>query len=90
MVFQIKNSFNGHFILPNTAFAKDWGSILKINAGELLEDDISRWGRRKDAGECANKFVDELINDGVFALDTFYDNCDGSNEEIISNVEIEE
>jgi len=37
-----------------------------------------------------NKFVDELINDGVFALDTFYDNCDGSNEEIISNVEIEE
>ena len=37
-----------------------------------------------------DKFVDELINDGVFALDTFYDNFDGDNEEIISNVEIEE
>ena len=34
---------------------------MKINAGELLEDDISRWGRRKDAGDCANKFVDEFI-----------------------------
>ena len=60
-LYQIKNSFNGHFILPNTAFARDWPSIVKINAGELLEDDISRWGRRKDAGECANKFVDEFI-----------------------------
>ena len=47
--------------MPNTAFAKDWGSILKINAGELLEDDISRWGRKKDAGDCANKFIDEFI-----------------------------
>jgi hypothetical protein len=47
--------------LPNTAFARDWPSIVKINAGELLEDDISRWGKRKDAGECANKFVDEFI-----------------------------
>jgi hypothetical protein len=61
-LYQIKNSFNGHFILPNTAFARDWPSIVKINAGELLEDDISRWGRRKDAGECANKFVDEFIS----------------------------
>ena len=61
-LYQIKNSFNGHFILPNTAFARDWPSIVKINAGELLEDDISRWGRRKDAGECANKFIDEFIS----------------------------
>ena len=37
-----------------------------------------------------DKFVDELINDGVFALDTFYDNCLDCNEEIISNIEIEE
>ena len=42
-------------------FAKDWPSILKINPGELLEDDISRWGRKRDAGDCANKFVDEFI-----------------------------
>jgi len=60
-LYQIKNSFNGHFILPNTAFAREWSSIVKINAGELLEDDISRWGRKKDAGECANRFVDEFI-----------------------------
>ena len=35
-----------------------------------------------------DKFVDELKSNKDFLLDTFYDNCDGSNEEIISNVEI--
>jgi len=65
-LYQIKNSFNGHFILPPTAFAKDWASIVKINAGELLEDDISRWGRKKDAGDCANTFIDQFISSQVY------------------------
>ncbi len=64
-LYQLKNSFNGHFILPPTAFAKDWSSIVKINAGELLEDDISRWGRKKDAGDCANTFIDQFISSQV-------------------------
>ncbi len=64
-LYQLKNSFNGHFILPPTAFAKDWPSIVKINAGELLEDDISRWGRKKDAGDCANTFIDQFIGSKV-------------------------
>jgi hypothetical protein len=64
-LYQIKNSFNGHFILPPTAFAKDWSSIVKINAGELLEDDRSRWGRKKDAGDCANTFIDQFIGSQV-------------------------
>ncbi len=64
-LYQLKNSFNGHFILPPTAFAKDWPSIVKINAGELLEDDISRWGRKKDAGDCANTFIDQFIGSQV-------------------------
>ena len=37
-----------------------------------------------------DKFVDELKSNEEFLLDTFYDNFDGDNEEIISNVEIEE
>ena len=37
-----------------------------------------------------DKFVDELKSNEEFLLDTFYDNFDGDNEEIISNGEIEE
>ena len=37
-----------------------------------------------------DKFVDELKSNEDFLLDTFYDNFDGENEEIISDVEIEE
>jgi len=64
-LYQIKNSFNGLFILPNTAFAREWSSIEKINAGELLEDEISRWGRKKDAGDCARKFIAEFITSTI-------------------------
>ena len=37
-----------------------------------------------------DKFVAKLKSNKDFLLDTFYDNFDGDNEEIISNVEIEE
>jgi len=37
-----------------------------------------------------DKFVDELKSNEDFLLDTFYDNFDGEDEEIISNVKIKE
>jgi len=61
-LYQIKNSFNGKFLLPASSFAKEWKSILSINPGELLEDEVSKWGKKKDSAFCANKFVDEFIN----------------------------
>jgi len=61
-LYQLKNSFNGKFLLPNASFAKDWKVINKINPGELLGDDVSQWGKKKDAAYCANKFVDEFIS----------------------------
>jgi len=61
-LYQIKNSFNGKFLLPSTSFVRDWKVITQVNAGELLEDDAHKWGKKKNAAECANKFVDEFIN----------------------------
>ena len=37
-----------------------------------------------------DKFVDELKSNEDFLLDTFYDNFDGENEEIISDVKTKE
>jgi hypothetical protein len=61
-LYQLKNSFSGKFLLPANAFAKEWKSIMSINPGEILEDDKSQWGKKKDASFCSNKFVDEFIN----------------------------
>ena len=60
---QIKNSFNGHFLLPPNAFAKDWASISKINAGELLEDDISKWAIEKNIVGITKKLDDAGLTD---------------------------
>lgn len=65
-LYQIKNSFNGHFLLPPSSFAKDWSVIIKINAGELLEDEKSKWAldkylvgltKKLDAEGCTQKFI---------------------------------
>ena len=70
-LYQIKNSFNGNFLLPPNAFAKDWASISKINAGELLEDDISKWAIEKNAlgmkknlddADLTDKFINQMKN----------------------------
>jgi hypothetical protein len=61
-LYQLKNSFNGKFLLPTNAFAGDWKVINNINPGELLEDDNSRWGKKKDNASCSTKFVEEFIN----------------------------
>lgn len=62
-LYQMKNSFNGHFLLPPNSFAKDWASISKINAGELLEDDISRWAYEKNAIGIKKKLEDAGLTD---------------------------
>jgi hypothetical protein len=68
-LYQIKNSFNGNFLLPSSSFAKDWKTITQINPGELLEDDAHKWGKKKDAADCANKFVDVFINQATSIKD---------------------
>jgi hypothetical protein len=60
-LYQVKNSFNGKFLFPSTAFAKEWKAINSINPGELIDDDQSRWGKKKDASDCCNIFVKEFI-----------------------------
>jgi hypothetical protein len=70
-LYQIKNSFNGHFLLTPTSFSTD---LAKINAGDLLEDEKSKWALEKsllgitkklDAGGCSNKFIDNFIKSEV-------------------------
>jgi hypothetical protein len=58
-LYQIKNSFNGKFLLPSSSFARDWKAINNIAPGELIEDQVSKWGKSQDSS--ANKFVDEFI-----------------------------
>jgi hypothetical protein len=58
-LYQIKNTFNGKFLLPSSSFARDWKAINNIAPGELIEDQSSKWGKTQDS--CANKFVEEFI-----------------------------
>jgi len=58
-LYQIKNSFNGKFLLPSSSFARDWKAINNIAPGELIEDQVSKWGKSQDSS--ANKFVYEFI-----------------------------
>jgi hypothetical protein len=58
-LYQIKNSFNGKFLLPSSSFARDWKAINNIVPGALIEDEVSKWG--KSPGDCENKFVEEFI-----------------------------
>lgn len=60
-LYQIKNSFNGKFLLPASSFARDFKAIEKINPGMLLDDDSAQWGRKEDAAGCSNLFVQEFI-----------------------------
>ena len=65
--------------------------MKKVTLFRTVKQSITFYEDDFETIEEYDKFVDELINDGVFALDTFYDNLDhGSNEEIVSDVEIEE
>ena len=68
-LYQIRNSFAGKFLLPNSSFDKDFSVIQKINPGVLLEDEKSQWGmttswgkpKPKDVEDSFHEFVGELI-----------------------------
>jgi hypothetical protein len=71
-LYQIRNSFTGKFLLPNSSFDKDYIAIKKINPGILLNDEISQWGMGKsligkpspkDVGQTFNDFIDEFIKE---------------------------
>ena len=71
-LYQIRNSFTGKFLLPNSSFDKDYTIIEKINPGVLLEDEKSQWGMSKpsfgkpspkDVAQSFNDFIDEFIKE---------------------------
>lgn len=64
--------------------------MKKVTLFRVVKQSVTFYEDDFNTIEEFDKFVDELINDGEFAMDTFYDNFDGDNDEIISNVEIEE
>jgi len=59
-LYQIRDSFNGKFLLPSDAFAKTWPGIEKINAGVLLPDTENQWGKGKNSDKCAQEFAKEF------------------------------
>ena len=61
-LYQIRDSFNGKFLLPDLAYAKQWSAIEKINAGTLLPDAENQWGKDKNADTCAQQFAKEFGN----------------------------
>ena len=61
-LYQIRDSFNGKFLLPDLAYAKQWSAIEKINAGTLLPDAENQWGKDKNADKCAQQFAKEFGN----------------------------
>jgi hypothetical protein len=61
-LYQIRDSFNGKFLLPDLAYAKQWSAIEKINAGTLLPDTENQWGKDKNADKCAQQFAKEFGN----------------------------
>ena len=64
--------------------------MKKVTLFRIVKQSVTFYEDDFNTIEEFDKFVDELKSNKDFLLDTFYDNCDGSNEEIISNVEIEE
>jgi len=59
-LYQIKDSCQGKFLLPASSFANQYSQIEKINAGELLPDEESKWGKGKNAADCAQIFAKEF------------------------------
>jgi hypothetical protein len=59
-LYQLRDSFNGKFLLPEIAYAKQWSAIEKINAGTLLPDVENQWGKDKNADKCAQIFATEF------------------------------
>ena len=46
-LYQVKSSFNGHFLLPEMAFGSNLQQIENINSGALLPDAKNQWANKK-------------------------------------------
>ena len=65
-LYQLKASFNGDFLLPESAFGSTWQQIKTINPGTILPDAPNQWGKKKGplgifAKEPTDLFVEEFI-----------------------------
>ena len=82
-LYQVRDSFNGKFLLPQTSFPTDLQGIKAINPGCLLPDDVSKWGMKKsgsfgfggpkpkDVADTFDDFIDEFKEEHNFASDEF-------------------
>jgi len=69
-LYQIKDSFAGHFLLPESSFPLDLNGIMAVNPGCLLPDDESKWGmskggmmggpKPKNVADTFDDFIDEF------------------------------
>lgn len=66
-LYQIKESFNGYFLLPDSSFPLDLNGIMAVNPGCLLPDEQSKWGLGKGpfGGKKSPKKVNETFNDFI-------------------------
>ena len=92
-LYQIRNSFTGKFLLPNSSFDKDFSVIQKINPGVLLDDEKSQWGMGKPyfgkpspktAAESFNDFIDDFIKEENFPKES--QNVEGAKMKLIAQL----
>lgn len=64
-LYQIRNSFTGKFLLPNSSFEKDFKAIQNIKA--FILDDLNNWGMGKKSmlGDAKPKKVDDTFSDFI-------------------------
>ena len=84
-LYQIKQSFVGNFLLPESSFPMDLNGIMAVNPGCLLPDDESKWGMSKGNGFISPKpkkvedTFDDFINE--FKEEKNFENLDGTGKE---------
>jgi len=92
-LYQIRNSFTGKFLLPNSSFDKDFSVIQKINPGVLLDDEKSQWGMGKtlfgkpspkNADDSFNDFIDDFIKEENFPKES--QNVEGAKMKLIAQL----
>jgi hypothetical protein len=67
-LYQVRKSFNGKFLLPESSFGKDIPAIKGINPGVILPDEKSQWGMGKGgfmSGKPTPKDVDVTFSEFI-------------------------
>jgi|UniRef100_UPI004049ADD3 hypothetical protein len=70
-LYQIRKSFNGKFLFPETSFGGDLPAIESINPGVILPDEKSQWGMGKGGflgGKPTPKDVSETFDEFISAF----------------------